>query len=283
METTTSVLEKKRDYSDDVGAQKPTSEQEETVSPCTPTPDENRFSTVPLTAKSTNWFRKLDLPDNRISKHISTAHRRSTSQSSTVAIRTNSPGPTTSSAFDEETDGASSPPLGKLSVFPENSFTSSELRSPLQKRFSELQLQSQKDPDDLEDIDWDFWGTVVSDYTGFARDRPDDLARAIERGIPHALRGMMWQLMSASKDPGLESVYADLLKEKSTHEKAILRDLGRTFPHHEYFMDGSGVGQENLFNVLKAYSLCVFTGLLFSALNLAVLTLRSDTARACHS
>ena len=69
------------------------------------------------------------------------------------------------------------------------------------------------------------------DYTTFARDRPDDLAKAIEQGIPHALRGMMWQLMSASKDPELESVYADLLKKKSPHEKAILRDLGRWVSH----------------------------------------------------
>ena len=43
----------------------------------------------------------------------------------------------------------------------------------------------------------------------------------------------------------------------------ILRGFGaqaqvvRTFPHHEFFTDGQGIGQENLFNVLKAYSLCV--------------------------
>jgi hypothetical protein len=36
-----------------------------------------------------------------------------------------------------------------------------------------------------------------------------------------------------------------------------LRDLGRTFPQHAFFMDGQGVGQENLFNVLKAYALYV--------------------------
>ena len=29
----------------------------------------------------------------------------------------------------------------------------------------------------------------------------------------------------------------------------------RTFPHHAFFTDGHGIGQENLFNVLKAYSL----------------------------
>lgn len=47
------------------------------------------------------------------------------------------------------------------------------------------------------------------------------------------------------------------MKESSTHEKAIARDLGRTFPHHAFFNDGQGVGQESLFNVLKAYSLYV--------------------------
>jgi hypothetical protein len=29
---------------------------------------------------------------------------------------------------------------------------------------------------------------------------------------------------------------------------------GRTFPHRAFFTDGQGIGQENLFNVLKAYS-----------------------------
>ena len=62
---------------------------------------------------------------------------------------------------------------------------------------------------------------------------------------------------SASKDVELEQTYSTLLKESSPHEKAIMRDLGRTFPHHAFFMDGKGIGQENLFNVLKAYALCV--------------------------
>ncbi|PVF99417.1 RabGAP/TBC [Serendipita vermifera] len=104
-------------------------------------------------------------------------------------------------------------------------------------------------------IDWDFWGNVMSDYEAFARDQPKRLAQAIEAGIPAALRGMVWQLMSASKDSELEQLYANLLKETSPHEKAISRDLGRTFPHHAFFNDGQGVGQESLFNVLKAYSL----------------------------
>ncbi|OAX42542.1 RabGAP/TBC [Rhizopogon vinicolor AM-OR11-026] len=104
-------------------------------------------------------------------------------------------------------------------------------------------------------IDWDFWGAVISDYQGFASSNPQGLAKAIEKGIPDTLRGMMWQLMAASKDTELEKTYLGLLKESSPHEKAITRDLGRTFPHHDFFTDGQGIGQENLFNVLKAYSL----------------------------
>ena len=99
---------------------------------------------------------------------------------------------------------------------------------------------------------------------------------AVPRIIPMAEK---CTLRAASKDQQLEETYLRLLKESSPHEKAITRDLGRyvsfavdvcneshqkdstssrTFPHHAFFTDGQGIGQENLFNVLKAYSLYVF-------------------------
>ena len=101
----------------------------------------------------------------------------------------------------------------------------------------------------------EFWGAVMSDYQAYATENPEELARAIENGIPHALRGMVWQMMAASKDPTTEKLYLTLIKESSPHEKAITRDLGRTFPNHTFFTAAEGLGQENLFNVLKAYSL----------------------------
>ncbi|KAJ7132747.1 rab-GTPase-TBC domain-containing protein [Mycena crocata] len=128
----------------------------------------------------------------------------------------------------------------------------------LQEEFARKQKDKEVENDDNPAnaaIDWDFWGAVISDYQLFASEQPEALARAIAKGIPGTLRGMMWQLMAASKDPELESTYLKLLKESSPHEKAITRDLGRTFPHHDFFTDGQGIGQENLFNVLKAYSL----------------------------
>ncbi|KAH6913979.1 rab-GTPase-TBC domain-containing protein [Coprinopsis sp. MPI-PUGE-AT-0042] len=125
----------------------------------------------------------------------------------------------------------------------------------LQEEFARLQKEDREQRLAEGAIDWDFWGAVISDYTSFAAERPQELAQAIAKGIPPALRGMMWQHMAASKDPDLEATYLRLLKETTTHEKAITRDLGRTFPHHAFFTDGQGIGQENLFNVLKAYSL----------------------------
>jgi hypothetical protein len=64
-----------------------------------------------------------------------------------------------------------------------------------------------------------------------------------------------WQLMSSSKSTELETKYSALLKLHSPHEKSIQKDLARTFPSHAYFQQAGGVGQENLFNVVKAYSM----------------------------
>lgn len=53
----------------------------------------------------------------------------------------------------------------------------------------------------------------------------------------------------------MEIIYAYYIRQNSSHEKQIRKDLSRTFPEQDYFKDGKGVGQENLFNVVKAYSL----------------------------
>uniref|UniRef100_A0A0W0FGT9 Rab-GAP TBC domain-containing protein n=1 Tax=Moniliophthora roreri TaxID=221103 RepID=A0A0W0FGT9_MONRR len=144
----------------------------------------------------------------------------------------------------------------------------------LQAEFARLQKEREDEREDDTGAGTIDWGTFLGRYyPKFAAESPEELAKAIAKGIPDTLRGMMWQLMcvdayirklhhyrrsssrSASKDLELESTYLKLLKENSIHEKAILRDLGRTFPHHDFFTDGQGIGQENLYNVLKAYSL----------------------------
>ena len=37
-------------------------------------------------------------------------------------------------------------------------------------------------------VDWTFWGTVVQDYEEAARERPRELSRAIQQGIPPVIR-----------------------------------------------------------------------------------------------
>lgn len=73
--------------------------------------------------------------------------------------------------------------------------------------------------------------------------------------------------MSSSKDPELENLYTSLLHQTSPHEKAIKKDLART-SSHKFFqkpsvngglgddtVDGRGRGQDELYNVVRAYSL----------------------------
>ncbi|KAF9570344.1 GTPase-activating protein [Mortierella alpina] len=105
-----------------------------------------------------------------------------------------------------------------------------------------------------EDVDWDYWGALMHDYNAVVKRNPKQLTTMIQKGVPSALRGLIWQLLAKSKDTQLEATYAELLKSTSSHEKQITRDMSRTFPNHEYFQE-DGVGQEALFNVVKAYSL----------------------------
>jgi hypothetical protein len=105
-----------------------------------------------------------------------------------------------------------------------------------------------------EGIDWTFWGAVVQDYEGVAREQPKELSKAIQQGIPTVIRGPIWQLMSSSKSAELEETYKALLKLTSPHEKAIQKDISRTFPDHKTFKH-TGAGQDGLFMVVKAFSL----------------------------
>jgi hypothetical protein len=104
-----------------------------------------------------------------------------------------------------------------------------------------------------ENVDWTFWGAVVQDYDSVANERPKELSRAIQQGIPSVIRGPIWQLMSASKNANLEETYKTLLKQTSPYEKSIQKDINRTFPSHKFFQ--GAIGQEGLFVVCKAYSL----------------------------
>ncbi|KAL8171571.1 hypothetical protein V2J09_023375 [Rumex salicifolius] len=100
-------------------------------------------------------------------------------------------------------------------------------------------------------------GIGGGDWKQYARTKPHVVKRRVRKGVPDCLRGLVWQLMSGSRDllllnPG---VYQQLvLYETSACELDIIRDISRTFPSHVFFQQRHGPGQRSLYNVLKAYS-----------------------------
>uniref|UniRef100_H2M6S5 TBC1 domain family member 4 n=1 Tax=Oryzias latipes TaxID=8090 RepID=H2M6S5_ORYLA len=83
-------------------------------------------------------------------------------------------------------------------------------------------------------------------------------------GLPKSRRGDVWLLVShqhrlrhrlPQRQLAPDTPYHDLLKQLTAQQHAILVDLGRTFPTHQYFSAQLGAGQLSLYNLLKAYSL----------------------------
>jgi len=77
----------------------------------------------------------------------------------------------------------------------------------------------------------------------------------VRKGVPHHFRGIVWQLLCGAHDSPVKKQYADYIKATSACEKVIRRDIARTYPEHDFFKEKDGLGQESLFNVMKAYSL----------------------------
>lgn len=76
----------------------------------------------------------------------------------------------------------------------------------------------------------------------------------VRKSIPHYFRAIVWQLLCGASDADKKQ-YADYIKATSACEKVIRRDIARTYPEHDFFKEKDGLGQEALFNVMKAYSL----------------------------
>jgi len=138
----------------------------------------------------------------------------------------------------------------------------------LRRSFERIQREHQPVEGEEDDIDWgspshqnqtnsDLWNKLVVSPQTLAATSPLDLQRALLSGIPTPLRGTIWQILSASKNPDLEHVYTNvLLATPSPQEKLIRKDIARTFPKQDFFRTRDGPnGQESLFNVCKAYSL----------------------------
>lgn len=92
----------------------------------------------------------------------------------------------------------------------------------------------------------------ISKYTKIWMSQLSVGQELIRKGIPHHFRAIVWQLLGNATDMPVKNQYSELLKMSSPCEKLIRRDIARTYPEHEFFKGQDSLGQEVLFNVMKA-------------------------------
>uniref|UniRef100_A0A4W3HLD2 Ecotropic viral integration site 5 n=1 Tax=Callorhinchus milii TaxID=7868 RepID=A0A4W3HLD2_CALMI len=107
----------------------------------------------------------------------------------------------------------------------------------------------------LEEDSWILWGRMVNEWEDVRKKKEKQLRELVRKGIPHHFRAIVWQLLCNAQNMPIKDQYSDLLKMTSPCEKLIRRDIARTYPEHDFFREKDSLGQEVLFNVMKAYSL----------------------------
>ncbi|XP_067163131.1 TBC1 domain family member 10A isoform X1 [Apteryx mantelli] len=103
------------------------------------------------------------------------------------------------------------------------------------------------------------WLDMLNNWDKWMAKKHKKIRLRCQKGIPPSLRGRAWQYLSGSKVKLEQNVgkfdELDLLTGDPKWLDVIERDLHRQFPFHEMFVSRGGHGQQDLFRVLKAYTL----------------------------
>lgn len=133
-----------------------------------------------------------------------------------------------------------------------------------------------------EEIDWEFWSSVVEDYYAVAAKSSNLLTEKVQAGIPATIRGTVWQSIARSKTESIEAIYREFNALPGTHmttipihrppsmvpgdptppapvdcktvtqlEKEIKKDMGQRTSFANY----KGFRQEGLMGLMKAYAI----------------------------
>ncbi|XP_076845210.1 TBC1 domain family member 10A [Brachyhypopomus gauderio] len=103
------------------------------------------------------------------------------------------------------------------------------------------------------------WLDMLSHWDKWINKRFNKVRLRCQKGIPPSLRGRAWLYLSGGKVKRERN--SEKFKELDNMEgdpkwmDVIERDLHRQFPFHEMFVSRQGHGQQDLFRVLKAYTL----------------------------
>nr|XP_028565559.1 TBC1 domain family member 10A [Podarcis muralis] len=103
------------------------------------------------------------------------------------------------------------------------------------------------------------WLDMLNNWDKWMAKKHKKIRLRCQKGIPPSLRGRAWQYLSGGKVK-LEQNSGkfdelDLAPGDPKWLDVIERDLHRQFPFHEMFVARGGHGQQDLFRVLKAYTL----------------------------
>lgn len=103
------------------------------------------------------------------------------------------------------------------------------------------------------------WLDMFCNWDKWTKHRFQKVKMRCRKGIPSSLRAKAWQLLSNSKDlldanPGK---FEELEREQGEAKwlDIIEKDLHRQFPFHEMFAARGGHGQQDLYRILKAYTI----------------------------
>ncbi|CAF4354133.1 unnamed protein product [Rotaria socialis] len=111
------------------------------------------------------------------------------------------------------------------------------------------------DSDGNLENEWVLWNKIINNWSAYSRKKSQWVKDMIRAGVPVHFRPLVWQCLAKVETSNAKEKYIDYMKMTSSCEKVIRRDISRTYPEHELFKEKHGVGQERLFNVIKAYSL----------------------------
>ncbi|XP_060112736.1 TBC1 domain family member 10B [Heteronotia binoei] len=103
------------------------------------------------------------------------------------------------------------------------------------------------------------WLDMFSHWDKWLSRRFQKVKLRCRKGIPSSLRGKAWQLLSNSKEllDQNQGKFEELERQAGDPKwlDVIEKDLHRQFPLHELFVDRGGHGQQDLYRILKAYTI----------------------------
>uniref|UniRef100_A0A7N8Y2T1 TBC1 domain family, member 10b n=1 Tax=Mastacembelus armatus TaxID=205130 RepID=A0A7N8Y2T1_9TELE len=103
------------------------------------------------------------------------------------------------------------------------------------------------------------WLDMFKNWDKWIKHRFQKVKLRCRKGIPSSLRSTAWQLLSNSKEllEANKGKFEELEREQGEAKwlDIIEKDLHRQFPFHEMFASRGGHGQQDLYRILKAYTI----------------------------